>query len=71
MELVDLLHKREICCRDQARDGKEYLPNYNTLRQISCGFLCYIRELKPELDIFHDSAFTSFRTTLDAVMKRL
>ena len=51
------------------RDGKEYPPN--TLHQICCGILRYVREVKPELDIFRDAEFASFRTTLDAEMKRL
>ena len=50
-------------------DGKQYLPN--TLYQISCGILRYIREVKPQLDIFHDAAFASFRKTLNAEMKHL
>ena len=51
------------------RDGKEYLPN--TLYQICCGILRYVRELKPQLDIFRDAAFAGFRQSLDAEMKRL
>ena len=39
------------------RDGKEYPPN--TLYQICCGILRYIREVKPQLDIFRDAAFAS------------
>ena len=50
------------------RDGKEYPPN--TLYQICCGILHYIREVKPQLDIFREAAFASFRKTLDAEMKR-
>ena len=54
----------EIRCRD----GKEYSVN---LYQICCGILHYIREVKPQLDIFHDAAFASFCKTLNAEMKRL
>ena len=31
----------------------------------------YVRELKPDLDIYKDRQFTEFRRTLDAEMKRL
>ena len=51
------------------RDGKEY--PVNTQYQICCGILRYIRELKPQLDIFRDAAFARFYQTLDAEMKRL
>ena len=51
------------------RDGKEY--PVNTWYQICCGILHYIRELKPQLDIFRDAAFASFCQTLDAEMKHL
>ena len=51
------------------RDGKAYPPN--TLHQLCCGILRYVRETKPNLDIFKDPEFASFRRTLDAEMKRL
>ena len=43
----------------------------NTWYQICCGILRYIREFKPQLDIFCDAAFASFHQTLDAEMKHL
>ena len=50
-------------------DGKCYPPN--TVHQLCCGILRYLREVIPSLDIFKDSEFISFRKTLDAQMKRL
>ena len=51
------------------QDGKAYPPN--TLHQLCCGILRYVRETKPNVDIFKDPEFASFRRTLDAEMKRL
>ena len=51
------------------QDGKNYPPN--TLYQLCCGVMRYVREVKPELDIFKDPTFADFRKTLDAEMKRL
>ena len=51
------------------QDGKNYPPN--TLYQLCCGILRYVREVKPDLDIFKDQGFSEFRRTLDAEMKRL
>ena len=51
------------------QDGKNYPPN--TLYQLCCGVLRYVREVKPDLDVFKDQAFGEFRRTLDAEMKRL
>ena len=51
------------------KDGKPYPPN--TLHQLCCGILCYLREVKPVLDLFKNPEFASFRKTLDAEMKRL
>ena len=50
-------------------DGKEYPPN--TLYQICCGILRYVRELKLQLDTFRDAPFASFGHTLNAEMKHL
>ena len=51
------------------RDGKEY--PVNTWYQMCCGILRYIRELRPQLDIFCDAAFASFCHTLNDEMKHL
>ncbi len=51
------------------KDGSVYPPN--TLYQLCCGVLRFVREVKPELDIFRDRSFASFRKTLDSEMKRL
>ena len=51
------------------QDGKNYPPN--TLYQICCGIVRFVREVKPDLDVFKDKAFGEFRRTLDAEMKRL
>lgn len=50
-------------------DGKPYPPN--TLHQLVCGILRYIRELKPSVDFFKDKEFAGLRCTLDAEMKSL
>ena len=49
------------------KDGKPYPPN--TLHQLVCGILRYVRELKPTID--KDKEFASLRRTLDAEMKSL
>ncbi len=46
------------------KDGSLYPPN--TLYQLCCGGLRYVREIKPELDIFRHTVVASFRKTLDA-----
>ena len=51
------------------KDGKEYPPN--TLHQICCGILRFIREIEPDIDIFKDTAFKEFQRTLDSEMMRL
>lgn len=51
------------------QDGKHYPPN--TLYQLCCGLMRYVREVKPDLDIFKDLQFSEFCRTLDAEMKRL
>ena len=50
------------------QDGKEYPPN--TLYQICCGILRYVREMGPDMDIFRQPAFSGFQKTLDSEMKR-
>ena len=46
----------------------EYSPHH---AQLVCDLqrLSFVQEVKPELDIFHDPAFTSLHWTLDAEMK--
>ena len=51
------------------KDGQEYPPN--TLHQICCGILRYVREITPEMDFFKDPAFSELQKTLDSEMKRL
>ncbi len=51
------------------KDGQPYPPN--TLHQLCCGVLRCVRKVKPEIGIFKDPEFLSFRKTLDAEMKRL
>jgi hypothetical protein len=51
------------------RDGQPYPPN--SIYQLCCGLLRWIRDTKPSLNLFTDAEFTSFRKTLDAEMKRL
>ena len=52
------------------KDGTEYPPN--TLHHICCGILRHLRENgQPGIDIFKDSSFSDFRSTLDGEMKRL
>ena len=54
---------------DRRKDAKPYPPN--TLHQLVCGILCYVRELKPDIDFFKDKEFAGLRRTLDAEMKSL
>ena len=52
------------------KDGTEYPPN--TLHHLCSGIARYLRANgHPTLDLYKDSAFADFRTTLDAEMKRL
>ena len=51
-------------------DGSEYPPN--TLHHIICGIMRHLRSTTmPGVDFFKDAEFTSFRSSLDAEMKRL
>ena len=49
--------------------GEPYPPD--TLYGICAGLLRYIRERRPEINIFKDYQYTGFRKTLDGEMKRL
>ena len=51
------------------KDGKSYPPN--TLHQLICGILRYVRQIKPQIDFFKDKEFAGMRRTLDAEMKSL
>ena len=52
------------------KNGSEYPPN--TLLHLCTGIVRYLRSNgHPSLDIFKDSAFAEFRSSLDAEMKRL
>ena len=52
------------------KDGNEFPPN--SLHHLVCGLMCYLRHHgRPEVDSFKDPDFSSFRTSLDAEMKRL
>ena len=51
------------------RDGQPYPPN--SMYQLTCGLLRWIREMKPALNLFADAEFAGFRKTLDGEMKRL
>ena len=51
------------------KDGQPY-PS-SSLYQICCGVMCYIRELKPSVNLFVDNEYRFYRQTLDAEMKRL
>ena len=54
----------------QKKDGSIYPAN--TLHHLCCGVMWYLRECgRHELDLFKDPAFTEFRDTLDAEMKRI
>ena len=50
-------------------NGDCYTPD--TLYSICSGLLRYIRENRPEINIFKSSSFASFQRTLDGEMKRL
>jgi hypothetical protein len=50
-------------------NGEPYPPD--TLYGICSGLLRYIRERRPEINIFKDAQFAGFQRTLDAEMKRL
>ena len=50
-------------------NGEPYPPD--TLYVICAGLLRYIREKRPEINIFKDHQYTGFRKTLDGEMKRL
>ena len=50
-------------------DGTEYPPN--TVHHIVCGVMRHLRCTKPDIDFFKDAEFSSFRSSLDAEMKRL
>ena len=51
------------------QDGRDYPPQ--TLYSMCCGLLRYVREVKPEINIFKDPQYADFQRTLDAEMKRL
>ena len=50
-------------------NGEPYTPD--TLYNICSGLLRYIRERRPQINIFKDSSYASFQRTLDGEMKRL
>ena len=50
-------------------NGEQYPPD--TLYSVCTGLLRYIRETRPEINIFKDPAFSGFQRTLDGEMKRL
>ena len=43
----------------------------DTLYIICAGMLRYVRERRPEINIFKDHQYTGFQKTLDGKMKRL
>ena len=52
------------------KDGSLYTPN--SLHHITCGLMRHIRQSgKPQVDFFKDPEFATFRSSLDAEMKRL
>ncbi len=51
------------------KDGQPYPPQ--TLYQICCGLLRYVRDLHPEINFLKDAQFAGFQRTLDGEMKRL
>jgi len=51
------------------KDDNCYLSN--TLHQLCCGILRFLREVKLSIDTFKNPEFASFRKTLDAEMKHL
>ena len=50
-------------------DGEHYPPD--TLYVICSGLQRYVRETRPEINIFKDPSFSGFQRTLDSEMKRL
>ena len=50
-------------------NGEQYLPD--TLYSVCTGLLRFIRETRPEINIFKDPMFSGFQRTLDSEMKRL
>ena len=61
------LSKFVIEARNQK--GQPYPPN--TLYSVCCGLQRYIKEHRPQLNIFSQPHFAGFRKTLDSEMKRL
>ena len=53
----------------QKANGEPYPPD--TLYGVCTGLLRYIRERRPEINIFKDPQYAGFQRTLDAEMKRL
>ena len=51
------------------QNGEHHPPQ--TLYSMCCGLLRYVREVKPEINIFKDPQYADFQRTLDAEMKRL
>ena len=51
------------------KDGKECPPN--TVHQLCCGIVRYVRDRVPELNIFKQPSFSGFQKALYAEMKRL
>ena len=51
------------------QDGEHYPPQ--TLYSMCCGLLRYVREVKPEINIFKDPQYADFQRRLHAEMKRL
>jgi hypothetical protein len=50
-------------------DGNPYPPN--TLYQICCGLMRFVRDRRPEVNLFKGNSFIGFRRALDGEMKRL
>ena len=61
------LSKFVIEARNQK--GQPYPPN--TLYSVCCGLQRYIKEHRPQLNIFSQPQFAGFRKTLDSEVKRL
>ena len=51
------------------KDGNEFPPN--SLHHLVCGLMYLRHHGRPEVDFFKNPDFSSFRTSLDAEMKRL
>ena len=49
--------------------GNVYPPN--TLYSVCCGIQRYIKDHRPQINIFKDAGFSGFAKTLDSEMKRL